>query len=388
MGVYDDSVGMYSNSIEGNVSTELGHRYYELSNHLGNVLTVISDVKIPFSSNGTTLDGYRVKIVNVSDYSPFGVQLDGRTITSEDYRYGFNGMEKDDEVKGVKGSSYDFGARMYDPRVGRWLSTDPLEKKYPFASSFKFAGNSPILFLDPNGEDIVVGIKYQKQFKKQLVKAFGRKALNDFSYSESGELQFSGTPDSYSSEEKDLLKPLIDLMDKDYVANIVYEKQFEELVKTSEGKIVTNTDQTGGEGTLYRTDGDVDVYIDPSESAGIQTREMKMHYFTKDGRLTDNRADPEILKDESGIPIEAGEQSVMKQQKISVYRRTFHGLGHALGKENKRMAIDVENAAGAVEKKVKFDESGKDLDIKKNRNGKDKIKSKSSKSRAHDDEHQ
>ena len=128
---------MYSNSIEGNVSTELGHRYYELSNHLGNVLTVISDVKIPFSSNGTTLDGYRVKIVNVSDYSPFGVQLDGRTITSEDYRYGFQGQEMDDEVKGIKGSSYDFGARMYDTRLGRMFSSAPRQSEYSTGRSVR-----------------------------------------------------------------------------------------------------------------------------------------------------------------------------------------------------------------------------------------------------------
>jgi len=42
-----------------------------------------------------------------------------------EYRYGFNGMEKDDEVKG-KGNSYTTHFRMLDPRLGRWLSTDPI----------------------------------------------------------------------------------------------------------------------------------------------------------------------------------------------------------------------------------------------------------------------
>ncbi len=46
-------------------------------------------------------------------------ELPGRT-----YAYGFNGMERDEEVKGV-GNSYDFGARMHNPRLGRWLSVDP-----------------------------------------------------------------------------------------------------------------------------------------------------------------------------------------------------------------------------------------------------------------------
>jgi RHS repeat-associated protein len=48
-------------------------------------------------------------------------------------RYGFNGMEKDDNVKG-EGNSYDFGARIYDPRVGRWLSMDAKSKDYPHSS--------------------------------------------------------------------------------------------------------------------------------------------------------------------------------------------------------------------------------------------------------------
>ncbi|GGD36603.1 hypothetical protein GCM10011343_28070 [Flavobacterium orientale] len=45
--------------------------------------------------------------------------------SAESYRYGFNGMEKDDEIKG-EGNSYDFGARMLDPRVGRWFAPDPI----------------------------------------------------------------------------------------------------------------------------------------------------------------------------------------------------------------------------------------------------------------------
>ncbi|MCU7549877.1 hypothetical protein OCK74_12165 [Chitinophagaceae bacterium LB-8] len=43
------------------------------------------------------------------------------------YRYGFNGKENDNEVKG-DGNSLDFGGRIYDPRLGRWHSTDPVVK--------------------------------------------------------------------------------------------------------------------------------------------------------------------------------------------------------------------------------------------------------------------
>lgn len=70
------------------------------------------------------------------------------------YRYGFNGMEKDDEVKG-SGNSLDFGARIYDSRLGRWLSVDGLAKKYPHLSPYNFVANSPLRFIDPDGNEIV-----------------------------------------------------------------------------------------------------------------------------------------------------------------------------------------------------------------------------------------
>jgi RHS repeat-associated protein len=70
----------------------------------------------------------------------------------EKFRYGFNGMQKDDEIKNIEGSSYDFGARMLDPRIGRFLSLDPKTTSYPFMSPYCYAANSPIFFIDENGE--------------------------------------------------------------------------------------------------------------------------------------------------------------------------------------------------------------------------------------------
>ena len=69
------------------------------------------------------------------------------------YRFSFNGMEKDDEVKGV-GNSLDFGARIYDSRLGRWLSIDPLAKKYTSLSPYNFVANNPLNNVDLDGRDI------------------------------------------------------------------------------------------------------------------------------------------------------------------------------------------------------------------------------------------
>ena len=68
------------------------------------------------------------------------------------YRFAFNGKEKDDELKGA-GNSYDFGARIYDSRIGRWLSLDPSMKKYPNQSPYNAFEDDPIYFIDPDGKD-------------------------------------------------------------------------------------------------------------------------------------------------------------------------------------------------------------------------------------------
>ncbi len=83
--------------------------------------------------------------------------MPGRKYTSADgYRYGFNGMENDDEVNKGSGNSIDFGARMYDPRIGRWFAVDPLAAKFPAYTPYSFVNNMPIWALDPDGRDIIV----------------------------------------------------------------------------------------------------------------------------------------------------------------------------------------------------------------------------------------
>lgn len=79
------------------------------------------------------------------------MEMPGRNGNSGDYRYGFNGMEKDNEVKG-NGNHLDFGARGYDPRLGRWLSTDPKYYLQPGWSPYKAFLDNPLIYVDPEGE--------------------------------------------------------------------------------------------------------------------------------------------------------------------------------------------------------------------------------------------
>jgi RHS repeat-associated protein len=128
---------------------ELGHKQYEISNHLGNVLSVITDQKLPIEDAGVIVS-YSAVVITATDYSPFGVGLYGRS-WSEGYRYGFNGKEIDSEGMGGGLSTYDYGFRIYNSQLAKFLSTDPLHKEYPFYSPYHFGGNNPIKFIDRDG---------------------------------------------------------------------------------------------------------------------------------------------------------------------------------------------------------------------------------------------
>jgi len=118
----------------------------------GNVLTVFSDKKHTLSNNHTT-----PYIVSTTDYDPFGMIMNGRDWNPGEYRFAFNGKEKDDEVYGT-GNWQDYGMRMYNPRIGRFPNPDPIiikEHKYPELSTYQFASNTPIQSIDQDGLEMV-----------------------------------------------------------------------------------------------------------------------------------------------------------------------------------------------------------------------------------------
>jgi RHS repeat-associated protein len=83
--------------------------------------------------------------------------------------YGFNGKEKDSEWNGG-GGIYDYGFRIYDPRLGRFLSVDPLTKSYPELTPYQFASNTPIAAIDLDGLEAVIVVKSQ-WYAKKIIKA-------------------------------------------------------------------------------------------------------------------------------------------------------------------------------------------------------------------------
>ncbi|RYZ77736.1 MAG: hypothetical protein EOP04_30835 [Proteobacteria bacterium] len=84
-------------------------------------------------------------------YYPFGMMMPGRKYSASDgYRYGFNGKENDNDVKG-EGYQIDYGERIYDPRLGRFYSVDPMYKDFPELTTYQYGSNNPIFNIDLDG---------------------------------------------------------------------------------------------------------------------------------------------------------------------------------------------------------------------------------------------
>jgi RHS repeat-associated protein len=143
--VYGSSrLGVYRSHRQPGIR-QLGHKTYELSNHLGNVLATVSDnVRV-------RTDSAFANVVNSTDYYAFGSEMPTRTYSmNSDYRYGFNGKEQDTE--NTWGDDiYDYGFRIYNPKIGKFLSVDPLTKSYPMLTPYQFASNRPIDGVDLDG---------------------------------------------------------------------------------------------------------------------------------------------------------------------------------------------------------------------------------------------
>jgi RHS repeat-associated protein len=123
---------------------------YELTDWLGNVRVVITNKKIPLQSAPLS---YRPDVVSVTDYYAFGSEVRERTYEKVDYDYGFNGQIEDNEVTGINGSHLAFEYRIYDSRLGKFLSVDPLMTSYPWNSTYAFAENRVIDGVDLEGRE-------------------------------------------------------------------------------------------------------------------------------------------------------------------------------------------------------------------------------------------
>jgi len=129
-------------------------KVYELTDHLGNIRTTVAGIKYGIEKTGDlTLDYYVALVLTENDYYPFGILIGGtgyRFAGMNDYRFGYNGKPMDTDWNG-DGAMYDYGFRIYDPRICKFLSVDPLAPDYSSWSPYAFAMNRPIDGVDLDG---------------------------------------------------------------------------------------------------------------------------------------------------------------------------------------------------------------------------------------------
>ncbi len=127
---------------EGYVKKESNsYKYvFNYTDHLGNIRLSYTDT----DNNGTIdID----EIVEENEYYPFGLKHESH-ISSNSYQYKYNGKELQSEL-GL--DLYDYGARNYDPAIGRWMNIDPKAEQMRRFSPYNYCFNNPIRFIDPDG---------------------------------------------------------------------------------------------------------------------------------------------------------------------------------------------------------------------------------------------
>ncbi len=115
----------------------VGEKQYHLTDHLGNVRATVSDIKEP--SGG----GFLTNTITAASFYPFGFMEEGRFFFGGKNRWGMQGQERDDEIRGLA-NIINYKYRMYDPRSGRFFAIDPIAAKYPHNSSYAFSENRVI----------------------------------------------------------------------------------------------------------------------------------------------------------------------------------------------------------------------------------------------------
>jgi RHS repeat-associated protein len=129
-----------------------------ISNYGDNYVAYIDSTLTPCVQPDTLVTGnyYKADVITAGDYYPFGMKMPGREFfkDSTHYRYGFNDKEKDLSIDGTD-NGYDYGMRIYDARVGKFLSVDPLTTKYAGLTPYQFASNRPIEGIDLDGSEFL-----------------------------------------------------------------------------------------------------------------------------------------------------------------------------------------------------------------------------------------
>jgi RHS repeat-associated protein len=320
----------------------LGMKRYELTNHLGNVLVTISDRKVPAIGAPGFSDA---DVWTATDYYAFGSPMPGYLASApglgrswqapnEDYRFGFNGKEHDNEFRNDNstpgsglGNSYDYGARIYDPRVGRWMACDPDAKKYPNMQPYSYAAENPIVFIDPDGKRVEAPQTAGE--RAVLLDYINRRTTLLFTFDNNGFLQVvpNGINNYQGPKSQTFTDDLVGLIPIPkkltlFIATAINpldpvtgKPRIDPVTKQPEKIILANS---GGGKTVHGVGGDVIVAINNQPYSGIKDQQGNTLTAQPDDILAHEivgHAAPEMLhKSAAGTGDAVDDENVMRSE--------------------------------------------------------------------------
>jgi RHS repeat-associated protein len=284
-----------------------GEKEYFLTDHRGNVMATVSDRKVQVDNNNDGIvDYYVADVVTATDYAPFGSLLAGRTYrnNSQQLKYGYNGKENDNEVKG-EGNQQDYGMRISDPRLGRFLSVDPLTKDYPMLTPYQYASNSPITNIDLDGLEGLVAtgtsqpfsndsrpigmiitvqdaVKINKRIIVSAVKAIysealPKKLIEHYAYGEGKSYQLNTTEMSKTNTLYTGLQGIVPTDEKKF-QNLISNAKAGDKIKLGEGYSIQGAAGTGGTLGRYTIELSGEIVFDKKDK-DKWTFSGKMRFF-------------------------------------------------------------------------------------------------------------
>jgi RHS repeat-associated protein len=308
---------------EGYVKVTDGGKFnyvYNYTDHLGNI-------RVSYTLNPA--DG-ELKILEENHYYPFGLKHSNYNVNKVDFdkdetgffvilkpversefQYKYNGKEYQDEL-GL--NVYDYGGRIYAPDAPRFWQIDPKAEKYYNISPYVYVADNPILYIDPDGKEIIVA---NKKDQGAVLKMINSKALGTFAFNKSGQLYLAKASGDVSKFSSYYQKQLVAAINDKEKINISIAQTFQ-----SSGGTTKDVDKDAGGGVTQQATypsgkKEADVIISGNENTNLKD--------VNGNALTDKPADilahelvghaiPFITKSDTGNAVD-NENKVRKETK-------------------------------------------------------------------------